>query len=57
MRRPRQHREAPGIAPTGFGMDEDLCRTREAGFVAHPTKPVDFARPEAAIRRVGAGGA
>ena len=54
MRRLRQHRAIPGIALTGFGMDEDLCRTREAGFVAHLTKPINFARLEAAICQVGA---
>jgi PAS domain S-box-containing protein len=31
-----------GIALTGYGMEEDLLRTREAGFVAHLVKPVDF---------------
>lgn len=32
-----------GIALTGYGMDEDLARTRAAGFAAHVTKPVDIA--------------
>ena len=31
-----------GIALSGFGMEEDLRRSREAGFVAHLVKPVDF---------------
>ncbi len=35
-----------------FGMDEDIARTREAGFVNHLTKPIDFARPEETIRHV-----
>lgn len=31
-----------GVALTGFGMDEDIRRSREAGFDFHLTKPVDF---------------
>jgi len=39
-------RELLAIAPvkalaiTGFGMNDDVARTREAGFLAHITKPV-----------------
>jgi CheY-like chemotaxis protein len=42
----------PGIALSGFGMDEDVRRSREAGFVEHLIKPLDFATLEQAIRRV-----
>ena len=31
-----------GVALTGFGMEEDIRRGREAGFDFHLTKPVDF---------------
>jgi CheY-like chemotaxis protein len=31
-----------GIALSGFGMEEDIRRSREAGFDFHLTKPVDF---------------
>jgi PAS domain S-box-containing protein len=31
-----------GIALSGYGTEEDLRRTREAGFSAHLVKPVDF---------------
>jgi CheY-like chemotaxis protein len=31
-----------GIAFSGFGMEEDLRRSKEAGFDYHLTKPVDF---------------
>jgi PAS domain S-box-containing protein len=44
-------REMPGIAVSGFGADEDLRLSREAGFVDHLTKPIDLTRLEAAIRR------
>jgi PAS domain S-box-containing protein len=29
-----------GIALTGYGMEQDVARSRESGFVAHLTKPV-----------------
>jgi PAS domain S-box-containing protein len=35
-----------GIAVSGFGMDEDVRRSAEAGFSLHLTKPVDVARIE-----------
>jgi len=31
-----------GIALSGYGMEKDTARTRQAGFVAHLVKPVDF---------------
>ena len=33
-----------GIALSGYGTDEDLARTRGAGFLAHLVKPIDFER-------------
>jgi CheY-like chemotaxis protein len=30
------------IALTGYGQDEDVRRSREAGFNLHLTKPIDF---------------
>jgi CheY-like chemotaxis protein len=41
-----------GIALTGYTMDEDIPRGCEAGFVAHLTKPIDFAELDAMIQRV-----
>ncbi|MDR5732076.1 response regulator [Caballeronia sp. LZ025] len=40
----------PSVAITGYGMDEDIRRCREAGFRDHLTKPVNFARLEALIQ-------
>jgi CheY-like chemotaxis protein len=54
MRRLRARRPVKGIALSGLGTDEDLRRSREAGFVAHLTKPVDFPRLEALIQKVAA---
>ena len=42
----------PAIALTGYGMEEDIQRSREAGFTAHMTKPIDFVKLEAMIRQV-----
>jgi PAS domain S-box-containing protein len=39
----------PSVAITGYGMDEDIRRCRDAGFNDHLTKPVNFARLEALI--------
>ncbi len=52
MRRLKLTGGPPGIALSGFGMDDDLRRSREVGFVEHLTKPVDFAKLEAAIGRI-----
>jgi CheY-like chemotaxis protein len=32
----------PAIAMTGFGQEEDIARTRAAGFTAHLVKPIDL---------------
>ena len=44
----------PGIAMSGFGSEEDVRLSREAGFAVHLTKPIDIARLEAAIQQFGA---
>lgn len=42
----------PAIALTGYGMEADVKQSREAGFLAHLTKPIDPNRLEATIRQV-----
>jgi PAS domain S-box-containing protein len=42
----------PAIAMSGFGMDEDLRRSREAGFAEHLVKPVNIQELMQAIRRI-----
>jgi CheY-like chemotaxis protein len=42
MRHARGRRQIRGIALSGFGQDEDLRRSREAGFEQHLTKPVNL---------------
>jgi PAS domain S-box-containing protein len=52
MRRFRARHAAPGIAMSGYGMDEDLLRSHEAGFTEHLVKPIDVAKLITAIQRV-----
>ena len=46
----------PAIALSGFGSEEDVRQSLDAGFAEHLTKPVEVPRLEAAIRRVARGG-
>lgn len=41
-----------GIALSGYGMDEDFARTRDAGFIAHLVKPIDFERLNHVLEQV-----
>jgi len=40
----------PGITLSGYGQEQDVDQSREAGFALHLTKPVDFEELRAAIR-------
>lgn len=42
----------PGIALSGYGMEEDVNRSHAAGFAEHLTKPVDMVTLEAVINRL-----
>jgi CheY-like chemotaxis protein len=42
----------PGIALSGFGSEEDLTRSREAGFATHLTKPAPLPQLRTAIESV-----
>ncbi len=37
------------IAVSGYGMDHDVQKSRELGFIAHLTKPIDFPKLESLI--------
>jgi PAS domain S-box-containing protein len=39
----------PGIALTGYGMEEDINRSQAAGFIAHLTKPVSVQALDGAL--------
>ncbi len=41
----------PGVALSGYGMENDIQQSFEAGFSAHLTKPVELAALEEAIQR------
>lgn len=51
MREMRQSRAIPGIALTGYGMEDDVAKTRAAGFLAHLTKPVGIQALDQALGR------
>ena len=42
----------PGIALSGFGMESDIDKSKDAGFSEHLTKPVAIDRLDAAMRRL-----
>jgi signal transduction histidine kinase/ActR/RegA family two-component response regulator len=44
-----KRRPVKGIALTGYGTESDIRQTREAGFFAHLTKPIDFDQLQSAI--------
>lgn len=52
LKRLRASRDLPALALSGFGMDDDIERSREAGFSDHLTKPVSIDRLQAAIARL-----
>jgi CheY-like chemotaxis protein len=49
MRRLRERHGMKGIALTGYGMEQDLARSTEAGFLTHLTKPIDIHLLERAL--------
>ena len=58
MRSLRQSRDKAtliGIALSGYGMEEDVARSRAAGFDDHLIKPTDIQTLEASIERLRAG--
>jgi CheY-like chemotaxis protein/two-component sensor histidine kinase len=48
----KQH--IPGIALSGFGMDEDIIKSKAAGFDHHMTKPVNIESLETMIQHLAA---
>jgi CheY-like chemotaxis protein len=45
-------RPIKGIALTGYGMESDIQKTREAGFGRHLTKPINFVELQTAIQEM-----
>ena len=52
MRELRATKGLRGIALSGFGMENDITRARDAGFSEHLTKPINIERLEGAIQRI-----
>lgn len=52
MQEVRAAKGIPGIALSGFGMENDINRARAAGFAQHLTKPINFDQLNATIRDV-----
>ena len=50
----RKDWRTPALALSGFGMEEDVAKSKAAGFEGHLTKPVNFQKLEAAIRQLTA---
>ena len=50
-----QIRRVPAIALSGYGMEHDVDRSREAGFIEHLTKPVSWDLLMEAVQRVLSG--
>jgi CheY-like chemotaxis protein len=49
MEKLRSHGPVRAIAVSGYGMDQDVQKSREVGFFAHLTKPLDFPKLESLI--------
>jgi CheY-like chemotaxis protein len=56
LTRIRAKRKIPALALSGFGMDDDIERSREAGFADHLTKPVSIDRLKSAIAELESSG-
>jgi CheY-like chemotaxis protein len=54
IRQIRQKREINAIAVSGYGMDDDIRRSQEAGFFEHLTKPINLDRLQEVIERIEA---
>jgi len=52
MKQIKQMRAIPGVALTGYGMQDDISHSRDAGFVEHVVKPVDISQLQSVISRV-----
>ena len=55
IRHIRDQRPIPALAVSGYGMEDDIRSSREAGFSEHLVKPIDLGKLRGAIDRVLAG--
>jgi CheY-like chemotaxis protein len=52
IRRLAERGPVRGIAISGYGTDDDVARSKAAGFAEHVTKPFDFKQLDAMIQRL-----
>ena len=52
VRHVHTRRPIPALAVSGYGMEDDIRASRDAGFQEHLVKPIDLAKLRAAIERV-----
>ena len=51
----RAQRQISGIALSGYGMEEDICRSRDVGFAHHLVKPVDLNKLDFLLQEMSVG--
>ncbi|MEY2541303.1 MAG: hypothetical protein QOI22_905 [Verrucomicrobiota bacterium] len=52
MREAKRRQSIKGVALSGFGTEEDIRRSAEAGFDYHLTKPVDFQNLRSLLQKI-----
>jgi CheY-like chemotaxis protein len=52
MRQIRAKQSIVGIALSGFGMEDDLEKSRAVGFTEHLIKPINVDRLQATLREI-----
>ena len=52
MQQIKSRHSMKGIAMSGYGLEEDVRKSREAGFSDHVVKPANVDQLEQAIRRI-----
>ena len=56
MKQLRREHQLPGIAVSGFGMEHDRVRSKDAGFAVHMIKPITIDALSEAIDSIVSGG-
>jgi CheY-like chemotaxis protein len=52
MKQIRDRHGIKGVALSGYGMEEDVRRSREAGFLEHIVKPVNVSQLVTVLQRI-----
>jgi PAS domain S-box-containing protein len=54
VRKAKEQQSLKGVALSGFGTEEDIRRSAEAGFDYHLTKPIDFPDLQSLLQKISA---